>query len=247
MTRKLSYTQKSCLSKAAKLMSHANMLTEGARVGIAVSGGVDSGVLLKIMTIIKKKLPFKIELMALHVNPGFDQNNHIPLLSWIKKLGISAYVVNTDIGLRAHSEENRSNSPCFFCAWRRRKILFELVKKFKLTHLALGHTGDDLASTFFMNLFYGGRVEALYPKEIFFKGEFVMIRPLLLIEKIKIKKAAKEWNVPIIENPCPSATSTKRSETMKFLEGIFQQNKKVRKNLYSALYNYVLKNTVPNY
>ncbi len=247
MAIRLSYTQKSCVSKAAKLISHTDMLQEGAKVGIAVSGGVDSGVLLKIMTILKKKLPFQIDLMALHVNPGFDNTSHLLLLNWLKQLGVSAYAVITDIGIQAHSEENRSRSPCFFCAWRRRKILFEMVKKFRLTHLALGHTGDDVVSTFFVNLFYGGRVETLYPKEVFFKGEFLMIRPLLLIEKAKIKKAAKEWNIPIIENPCPSATKTKRTEIMQFLEGIFRENKKARKNLYSALYNFVLKHVVPDY
>ncbi|GAB6886546.1 tRNA 2-thiocytidine biosynthesis TtcA family protein [Desulfothermus okinawensis JCM 13304] len=244
---KLSYLQKSCIAKTSKLMATAEMLSPGARIGVAISGGVDSGVLLKILTIIKKKLPFDIEIMALHINPGFDVHNHDPLISWVKELGVSAYFTVTDFGVKAHSGENRSKSPCFFCAWRRRKRLFELVKKFKLTHLALGHNGDDLVSTFFMNLFYSGRVETMYPKEIFFKGEFYLIRPLLLIEKNKIIKVAKEFNIPVIENPCPSVSNTSRSSTIDMFERLCFTDKRFRKNTFSALYNYILKNPMPNY
>ena len=244
---KISYIQKSCISKTSKLMAAADMLFSGARIGVAISGGVDSGVLLKILTLIKRKLPFEIELMALHINPGFDRNNHIHLVSWVKELGLSGYFSVSDFGLKAHSDENRSNSPCFFCAWRRRKRLFELAKEFKLTHLALGHTGDDLVSTFFMNLFYGGRVETLYPKEIFFKGEFYLIRPLLLIEKQKIIKLAKEFDIPVIENPCPSAKDTSRSKVMEFFEQIWSKDKRIKKNIFSALYNYILKHPMPDY
>ncbi len=245
--KRLSYLQKSCVSKTSKLMVSGEMLYSGARVGVAVSGGVDSGVLLQILYLLKKKLPFPIELMALHVNPGFDKRSHLPLLEWVKGLGIPLYFVVTDIGIKAHGEENKSNSPCFFCSWRRRKILFETVKRFHLTHLALGHTGDDLVSTFFMNLFYGGRVETLYAKETFFKGEFFLIRPLLLLEKEKILKAAKEFKIPIVKNPCPSAQKTKRTYVMELLKDGWFKDKKIKKNIYSALYNHILKNPVPDY
>ena len=247
MGKKLTYLQKSCVAKAAKLMAESEMLYDGARRGVAVSGGVDSGLLLKLLTLIKKRIPFRIELMAIHINPGFDPKSHIPLVDWLKKQGVSSYVEVGDMGPRAHTEENQTNSPCFFCSWRRRKRLFELVNKFNLTHLALGHTGDDLVSTFFMNLFYNGRVESLYPKEIFFKGEFLLVRPLLLLEKAKILKVAKEWNIPVIANPCPFAQISNRSNIARFLEKIWTQDKRVKKNIFSALYNWVLKNPMPAY
>ena len=245
MGRKFSYLQKSCISKASKLMAESQMIYNGARIGVAVSGGVDSGVLLKILTIIKSRLPFKIEIMALHINPGFNPLSHLPLLDWLKDLGIPSYIQVSDIGPRAHTNENRTKSPCFFCSFRRRKRLFELISKFNLTHLAMGHHGEDLVTTFFMNLLYNGRVEGLYAKESFFKGEFHLIRPLLLIEKHKIIKIAKEWNIPVIKNPCPSARVSSRSHVWTTLETLWQDKKIIKKNVFSALYNWVIKNPAP--
>ncbi len=225
-------------------MIKSNMLGPNSRIGVAISGGMDSGVLLKILLLLKKKLPFKIEIMALHINPGFDTAHHLPLKKWIKKEGISAYFEINDMGPRAHSPENRTNSPCFFCSWRRRKRLFQLVKDFNLSHLAMGHTGDDLVSTFFINILYAGRVEGMYPCENFFKGEFKLIRPLLLLDKEKIYRAALSWKIPILENPCPSAKNSRRIRILEEIQKIWPEKKK-RKNIYSALYNWILKNPSP--
>ena len=238
--KRLSYAQKYCLKKVSKAMISVSMISSNARIGVAVSGGMDSWVMLKVLCLMKKKLPFNIELMVLHINPGFDPNNHKPLVEWVKDNGIAAHIEIGDMGIKAHSSENLKKSPCFYCTWRRRKRLFELIKKYNLTHLALGHNGDDLVDTFFMNLFYTGRVEGLFPKESFFKGEFELIRPLILVEKRWIKKAASEWNLPVWENPCPSAKKTKRKETRMWLEELWKGNKKIKKSIYSAIYRFVL-------
>ncbi len=226
-------------------MIKANMVSPNARIGVAISGGVDSGVLLKILLLLKKKLPFKIELMALHINPGFDPHHHLPLKEWIKKEGISGYFEINDMGPRAHSRENRTNSPCFFCSWRRRKRLFQLIKDFNLSHLAMGHNGEDLVSTFFINLLYAGRVEGMYPCESFFNGEFKLIRPLLIVDKEKISRAAMTWKIPILENPCPSAKTSRRILILKEIERLWPEKKR-RKNIYSALYNWILKYPYPS-
>jgi tRNA(Ile)-lysidine synthase TilS/MesJ len=187
------------------------------------------------MVLHQRKLPFHLNLMALHVNPGFEPDNHKVLLDWLSEHGIAGYAEISDIGPRAHSIENYKNSPCFFCSWHRRKRLFQLVKKFKLTHLALGHTADDLVHNFFLNLAYSGRVEGMFPRESFFKGEFELIRPLLLVEKRLIKGAVKDWGLPVVENPCPSAQNSKREQIKVWLQGLWAEDKRIRKNIFSAL------------
>ncbi len=238
--KKLTYAQRHCLKRMLKTMHSKSMICPDARVGVAVSGGVDSFVMLKLFTLVQKRLPFSFEIMVLHINPGFDPQNHLPLIEWVKENGIAAHIEVGDMGIKAHSSENKKNSPCFFCTWRRRKRLFELVKKYGLTHLAFGHNGDDLIDTFFMNLFYAGRIEGMFPKESFFNGEFELIRPIIGIEKSWIKKAASEWQLPVWENPCPSAKNTKRNATRIWLEDLWKKNKKIKKSIYSAVYRFVL-------
>jgi tRNA(Ile)-lysidine synthase TilS/MesJ len=86
-----------------------------------------------------------------------------------------------------------------------------------------------------MNLCYAGRVEGIYPRETFFGGEFELIRPLLWVDKRLITKAAREWDLPVWSNPCPSAGSSKRSDVDQWLEALWTGNKRIRKNIFSAL------------
>jgi tRNA(Ile)-lysidine synthase TilS/MesJ len=102
----------------------------------------------------------------------------------------------------------------------RRKRLFQLCQAYNLTHLAFGHTSDDLVQTFFMNLTTNGRVEGLYPKESFFQGRLQVIRPLLWIDKFQVSRAAKAWSLPVRDNPCPSADNNRRSQVQSWLEGL---------------------------
>ncbi len=238
--RRLTYAQKYCMKRVSKLVSRFAMFSPNAKIGVAVSGGVDSWVMLKLLCLQKKKISFDIEFMVLHINPGFDPSNHIPLIDWVKKNGLPAHIEVGNMGVMAHGEANLKRSPCFYCTWRRRKRLFELVKKYRLTHLAFGHNADDMVDTFFMNLFYTGRVEGMFPKESFFKGEFFLIRPLLLVEKRWIKKAASEWKLPVWNNPCPSVARTKRRDTRVWLEEVCKENKKVIKNIYGAISRFML-------
>lgn len=235
MSRKYTYVQEQCIRLAGKLSQTTGMLHPGARVGIAVSGGVDSWVLLKVMLIRQSIVPFPFEIMALHINPGFCAESHAPLAAWLKENGVSGHIELTDHGPLAHSPQNRKKSPCFLCAMLRRKRLFELCRQYRLTHLAMGHNFDDLASTFFMNMLNGGRIDGLAMKESFFQGSLTMIRPLLLVKKALILKAAKAWNLPIWDNPCPSSGKTGRSEAIAAMEALCGHDRNKKANLFTAL------------
>ena len=207
------YARKTLLVKSAgKAMQQTGMIWPGCRIGVAVSGGVDSFVLLKTLHIRQGIVPFRFEIMAIHLNPGFDPQSHMPLAAWLSQHGIPSHLEVTDLGPHAHSAENQRRSPCFRCAWLRRKRLFELCSQYKLTHLALGHNAEDLVSTFFMNLCRNGRVDGMSMNEPFFGGKLHLIRPLLLVEKKYIIKAAKQWELPLWANACPSAGNTARSD-----------------------------------
>ena len=228
------YHQERCVRLAGKLMQQTAMLWPGARVGVAASGGMDSWVLLEVLRARQRIVPFSFEIMALHVNPGFEVN-HLPLVEWLKKSGVSGHIELTDHGPRAHSPENRKRSACFYCAMLRRKRLFDLCREYGLTHLAFGHTADDLASTFLMNLFQTGKVDGMSASESFFGGALQVIRPLLLVEKKHIRRAAAHWELPVWSNPCPSAGVTKRAEIMEDLSAFIGGHKERKKNFFNGL------------
>lgn len=238
--RNLSYAQKKCISTIGMLMQKTQMLHPGARIGVAASGGVDSFTLLKALSIRRAIVPFPVEVMALHVNPGFDPESHLPLARFVEREGLSAHLELTDHGPRAHSDENRKNSPCFYCAMLRRKRLFDLCSQYRLTHLAFGHNADDLVVTFFMNVVQNGRVDGLSASEDFFGGRLKVVRPALLLEKSFMRAAARQWELPVWENACPSAGKTRRTEISDWLDLEFRKGKRIRQNVFNALARFQL-------
>ncbi|GAU09042.1 tRNA lysidine(34) synthetase [Desulfoplanes formicivorans] len=241
--RNLTFAQRSCIGKSGKIIQQTGMLHQGARVGVAVSGGKDSWVMLQALRMRQKILPYPFEIMALHLNPGFDPRDHAPLHQWLAKHNIPAHIELTDYGPRAHSPENRKKSPCFFCSWFRRKHLFDLCRRYRLTHLALGHTSDDLVQTFFMNLFKTGKVAGLSPREQYFDGRLVLIRPMLLLDEKTIATAARQWKFPITTTSCPSAGTTQRSRTGEWLKELTRKDPTLKKNIFNGLRRWQLDET----
>ena len=236
MKEKLSYAQQVCVKAAGKAMQSADMIWPGARIGVAVSGGMDSFVLLKVLQLRQRIVPFRFEFMAIHLNPGFDTGqSHAPLFAWLKSAGVAGHLELTDYGPRGHSDENQRNSACFFCARLRRKRLFALCQDYGLTHLAFGHNADDLVTTFLLNLIQTGRVEGMRFKEDFFGGGLRVIRPLLLIEKKDIARAARQWELPIWSNPCPSAGHSARAGMQDTLAGMAGGSRLKTKNIFNGL------------
>lgn len=232
---KLTFAQKKCVSATGKLMQQTEMVSHGARIGVAASGGVDSFLMLKVLTIRKAIMPFPLELMALHVNAGFDESSHAPLVDFCANHGIALHVEMTDFGPRAHTDENTTNSPCFFCSLHRRKKLFELCRDYNLSHLAFGHNADDNIVTYFMNILQNGRADGMSANEPFFGGNLQVIRPTMLLDKKTVIKAAKQWELPVWENTCPSNGYTKRDEVHDWLRQMWKHDKRIKNNVFNAI------------
>lgn len=178
--------------------------------------------------------------MAIHLNAGFDPECHAPLLNWLKQENIPHHIEVTDHGILAHSEENRTKSPCFYCAFLRRKRLFEICGEHNLTHLAFGHNADDIVSTFLLNLVQTGRIDGMSMCEPFFGGRLQVIRPLAMVEKQHIIKAAKLWDLPVFSNPCPSANTTKRTDLLSKLDCLCKDSQNGRRNVYQGIIRWQL-------
>ena len=221
------------LGKAAH---HYNLIEDGDHIAVGVSGGKDSTLLLWLLRERLARLPIHYDLTALHVDPGFDSESADRLEAFLRKEGFRYQVLRSDFGPRAHGPENREN-PCFLCSRLRRAALFRMARDAGCRKLALGHNQDDFIETFFINICYGAQVSTMTPRQSFFGGEMVVIRPLALVPAPKVERLRRRLGLPVVPNACPSAHSNKREEMRDLLGGLYRKNPKVRGNIYHAMSN----------
>ena len=219
-----------------KALHSYNMIEDGDRIAVGLSGGKDSWALLYVLSERIRRIPINYSLAGIHIDPGFDTATSTAIEAYALTLGIDVQVEKTDIGIVAHSEDNREN-PCFLCARRRRQRLFEVADQMGCNKLALGHHKDDLIETLFINMFYAGELSTMVPRQTFFKGKFTIIRPLAYTDEKSIEGFARHMNWPVCENPCPSAGRSKRGEVKKMLSSLYHGNKKIRGNIFRAMHH----------
>ena len=217
-----------------KALHQYDMISDGDRILVALSGGKDSLTLMWMLYDRLKRIPINYTLFPVHIDPGFDDKVHGPLKAYCEKQDIPLRVEITDYGVVAHSRKNREN-PCFLCAWKRRKRLFEIADELKCNKLAFGHNKDDLIETLFINMCYSGEISTMIPCQTFFKGLFTLIRPLAYVDENFIRKFATEQSFPDLINSCPSATASKRKEIKELLNTLYRSNKKIKGNIFSAM------------
>jgi len=211
------------------------MFQEGDRVLVGVSGGSDSLVLLDLLTTPMVYLP-PFTVVAAHVDLGFDTayGDYGILEGFLKDRGLEYVMEKTDIGVYAHSPENRKK-PCFLCSKLRRKKLFEMAKERGCNKVALAHHRDDMIETLLLNIFFAREISGMTPSLSFFNGEFHLIRPLAYIRESLVKKYARERNFPVMENRCPSSGTSKRLFVKRLLDDLEKENRNVRENVFLAL------------
>jgi len=214
------------------------MLGEGDRVLVGVSGGADSLTLLKLLTGPLIFVPKPEFVLAVYVDMGFqatDGNQPQLLEEYFKGEGYNFRIEKTNIGPLAHSDYNRKASPCFLCSRLRRKRLFELAREFRCNKLALAHNKDDVIETFLLNIFFAREISTMIPYQTYFKGEFTLIRPLAYIEESLLKRFAREAQLPVLENPCPTAKNTKRQYIKDLIKKLDEDNRGVKENIFKAM------------
>lgn len=229
------YTHKILNRTVGKALHRYDMISDGDRIAVGLSGGKDSLALMWILNERLARVPVHYELFAVHVDPGFEGGYADELIDYCRAEGYRIRIEKTDFGLRGHSPENREN-PCFLCARLRRQRLFEVARELGCSKLALGHHKDDIIETLFLNMFYAGEISTMSPAQSFFKGLFQVIRPLAYSEEDVIKRFAKEQRFPELINPCPSSKNSKRREIKTMLSQLYRTNKKIRGNIFRSLH-----------
>ncbi len=214
------------------------MLSAGDRVLVGVSGGADSLTLLKLLTGPLLFVPRPEFVLAAYVDMGFEGTNGQPTIDlkrYFEGEGLQYEIEKTNIGPLAHSEYNRKASPCFLCSRLRRRRLFELARKYHCNKVALAHNKDDVIETLLLNIFFAREISTMLPYQAFFKGDFYLLRPLAYIEESLLKRFAREAQLPVFENPCPTAKKTKRQYIKELVKKLDADHRGIKENIFKAM------------
>jgi len=221
-----------------KAIADFNMIGDGDRVMVCLSGGKDSFTLLDILINLRKRAPVRFELAAVNLDqkqPGFPAD---VLPAYALERGIPFHLVEQDTYSVVQRVVPAGKTTCGLCSRLRRGALYRFARENGFTRIALGHHRDDIIETFFLNLFNGGRVKAMPPKLLSDDGRNVVIRPLAYCAEEDISRYAKARDFPLIPcNLCGSQPNLQRQAIKAMLTAWKQKHPGRIENIFRAIGN----------
>jgi tRNA 2-thiocytidine biosynthesis protein TtcA len=217
-----------------------NMIEEGDRVMVCVSGGKDSYGMLDILLKMQQRAPIRFELIAVNLDqkqPGFP--DHV-LPQYLKQLGVPYHIETQDTYSIVKKVIPEGKTMCSLCSRLRRGILYRVADEIKATKIALGHHRDDMLQTFFLNMFFGGKLKGMPPKLVSDDGGHVVIRPLANVAEKDLIRWAQHRAFPIIPcTLCGSQENLQRKQIGNMLRDWEKQYPGRIESMFTALQNVV--------
>ena len=221
-----------------RAVSDFNMIEDGDRIMVCLSGGKDSYTMLDILLSLQKSAPIKFELVAVNLDqkqPGFPE--HI-LPSYLDKLGIEYYIINRDTYSVVKQKVPEGRTTCGLCSRLRRGTLYAFAEDIGANKVALGHHRDDIVETMFLNMFYGSRLASMPPKLLSNDKRNVLIRPLAYCKESDIEKFAQHMQYPVIPcNLCGSQENLQRQNIKAMLNQWELETPGRVQNIFNSMQN----------
>jgi tRNA 2-thiocytidine biosynthesis protein TtcA len=217
--------------RIGRAIADYQMLAEGDKIAVAVSGGKDSLTLLRVLADRQKFVPIKYEILAVHIDLGYPCMHPKMLGEYFKSQGIKYHIEKVDI-LKGKSRKDIS---CFWCSWNRRKALFEVADRFSCNKVALGHHKDDITETILLNLFFHGEISAMSPKQELFKGKIILIRPLAYVEEDMIRRFARTAGFPHQKCACPNSITSNRTKIAQIIKDLEKVCPELKTNIFKSV------------
>ncbi|TPH15894.1 tRNA 2-thiocytidine(32) synthetase TtcA [Litorilituus lipolyticus] len=244
----LTDTQKTQLSKLEKRLrryvgqaiAEYNMIEDGDKVMVCLSGGKDSYALLSILMLLKESAPIHFELVAVNLDqkqPGFPE--HI-LPNYLQELGVEYHIIEEDTYAIVKDKIPEGKTTCSLCSRLRRAVLYKTAKNLGATKIALGHHRDDMIETLMLNMFYGGKMKSMPAKLVSDNSEHVVIRPLAFCKESELIQYGELKQFPIIPcNLCGSQPNLQRQNIKRMLNDWNEQFPGRIESMFTAMRNVV--------
>ena len=217
-----------------------NMVEEGDKVMVCMSGGKDSYAMLDILLKLKARAPIHFDIVAVNLDqkqPGFPE--HV-LPEYLGKLGVPFHIENQDTYSIVKRVIPEGKTTCGLCSRLRRGILYRVADELGATKIALGHHRDDILQTLLLNMFFGGKLKSMPPKLVSDDGRHVVIRPLAFVAEKDTARWAQHRNFPIIPcNLCGSQENLQRKQVGEMLREWEKKYPGRVENMFNALQNVV--------
>lgn len=228
-------TVQQLLSPFRRAIDEYEMISDGDKIAIGLSGGKDSLLLVYLFSALKRFYPKKFDVMAITIDMGFkdaDQSKIEGLKTECEKAGIPFHLERTQIGEILFDVRKESN-PCSLCSKMRRGALNAVALQYGCNKLALGHHADDLIETFLLSLFYEGRLSTFQPVTPLSRTGITVIRPLIYTDEKNISAFMRDK--PVLKNPCPADKHTKRQYIKELINSIQTEVPFVKERMLGAI------------
>ena len=224
-----------CIKKAD---NEYDLIKEGDKIAVGISGGKDSLVLFYALNLYKRFAGKNFEVYGVHVKMGFPGFDLTPTLEFFEKEGTPIHVFDNDIySLLKQHLTNKGQLPCSICSRMKKAAVNQAAKSLGCNKVAFAHHAEDAIETFVMNAMYGGRVATFAPAMHLDNIDIDFIRPMVYARENWISMAAKKVGFPVAESCCPNDKHTQREETKKMLRELYKQYPMAKENFLLMLHN----------
>src|ERR1041385_5223570 len=225
--------------KTSKAFVDFNLIEDGDRVMVGLSGGKDSWALMQVLDELRQRAPISFTLVAVNVDSGYKDFKHDVIAKTCEERGWECRIEHTSIGDVMDDLLAADATPCSLCARLRRGVLYRIASEVGATKIALGHHLDDFIETLLLNLFFAGALKAMPARLVSDNGEHVVIRPLVYVGEDEARLYAKECALPIIGCCCPACgdLSLQRQRVKRLIMDLEVEHPGVKQSMMKALAN----------
>lgn len=222
------------LSVVRKAIDEYNMIEDGDKIAIGISGGKDSLTLLYALHGLKRFYPKKFEIHAVTVDLGFGNLNLDEIKILCEKLEVPYTIVKTDIA-KIIFEDRKESNPCSLCAKMRKGALNDAIKAAGCNKVAYAHHKDDVVETMMMSLIFEGRFHTFSPNTYLDRMDLTVIRPMIYMQEADVIGFVNKYDVPVVKSPCPADGYTKREYVKELLRKLNLENPGVKERMFTAI------------